>query len=64
MPCLKQLGKGLVLPPKDGLALVERLSAFCSLFSLYLSTLHDAEFYREIQGKDLTHTHTHMHVWV
>ena len=30
--------------------LVEQLTTFCLLFSLYLSTLHDAEFYHEMKG--------------
>lgn len=48
--CVQQLVKGLYLPVKGACALVEHLSTFCSLFSIYLSTLHDAEFYRETKG--------------
>ena len=44
---LQYLSRGVQLPSREGTAIVERLGTFCSLFSLYLSTLHDAEFYGE-----------------
>jgi len=50
--CLHQLSKGLSLPPTTCLVLVQQLTTFCLLFSLYLSTLHDAEFYSELQGSN------------
>ena len=48
--CLQQLMRGLSLPPVHAMAVVENLSTFSVLFSLYLGTLHDAEFYREQEG--------------
>ena len=50
MSCLHHLSKGLSLPPQLGAAIIERLSTFSSLFTLYLSTLHDAELYCELEG--------------
>lgn len=47
VPGLQFLARGGQLPSREATALVERLSTFSSLFSLYLSTLHDAEFYGE-----------------
>ncbi len=48
--CLQQLARGLSLPHPQGVEMVTVLSTFCVLFSLYLTTLHDAEFYREREG--------------
>lgn len=50
MSCLQQLARGGFLPPHEGVLVVEQLTTFCTLFSLYLSTLHDAEFYCEMKG--------------
>lgn len=50
MSCLQQLARGGSLPYPAGMMLVEQLTTFCLLFSLYLSTLHDAEFYHEMKG--------------
>jgi len=36
------------------MTLVEQLTTFCLLFTLYLSTLHDAEFYHEMKGGWIT----------
>ena len=44
---LQYLSRGGQLPSQEGMAIVERLGTFSSFFSLYLSTLHDAEFYGE-----------------
>ena len=38
--------------------MVEGLSTFSVLFTLYLSTLHDAEFYREREGESSSHFRT------
>lgn len=48
--CLQQLSRGLALPRPQAMAIISGLSTYTVLFSLYLSTLHDAEFYRENQG--------------
>ena len=50
MSCLQQLARGGSLPHPAGMMLVEQLTTFCLLFTLYLSTLHDAEFYHEMKG--------------
>ncbi|CAI8053569.1 Ubiquitin-protein ligase E3C, partial [Geodia barretti] len=47
VPGLQFLSRGGQLPSREGRALVERLGTFSTLLSLYLSTLHDAEFYGE-----------------
>jgi hypothetical protein len=47
VPGLQFLSRGGQLPSREGQALVERLGTFSTLLSLYLSTLHDAEFYGE-----------------
>ena len=52
--CLQQLARGLSLPHPQAVEMVTVLSTFCVLFNLYLTTLHDAEFYREKEGQ-LTH---------
>ena len=49
--CLKLLARGLSLPCPQAVEMVTLLSTFCVLFSLYLSTLQDAEFYREKEGE-------------
>ena len=54
MSCLQQLARGGSLPPHAGMTLVEQLTTFCLLFTLYLSTLHDAEFYHEMKGGWIT----------
>ena len=48
---LQQLARGVGIPPKMGVAIVERLTIFSLLFNTYLSTLHDAEFFCEIEGQ-------------
>ena len=48
--CLHQLSKGIPLPSSPSSALIERLATFSTLFTLYLSTLHDAELYSELEG--------------
>jgi hypothetical protein len=47
---LQQLARGVVILPQMGVAIVERLTMFSILFNIYLSTLHDAEFFKEIKG--------------
>ena len=51
MLCLQQLARGLSLPRPQGVEMVTVLSTYCVLFGLYLTTLHDAEFYREREGQ-------------
>ena len=51
MSCLQQLARGGSPPHPAGMMLVEQLTTFCLLFTLYLSTLHDAEFYHEMKGR-------------
>lgn len=51
MSCLQQLARGVVLPQREAVTLVEQLSTFTTLFFLYLYTLHDTEFYREVKGE-------------
>ena len=42
------------------MALVERLGTFSTVFCLYLSMLHDAEFYGETSGNYLPFSHAHL----
>ncbi len=49
--CLQQLARGLALPHPQATNLVMVLSTYTVLFTLYLNTLHDAEFYREREGE-------------
>ena len=51
MQCLNLLARGLTLPRPQAVEMVTLLCTFCVLFSLYLSTLQDAEFYREKEGE-------------
>ncbi len=48
--CLQQLARGLPLPSPQAVGVVQSLSTFSALFTFYLNTLHDAEFYREREG--------------
>ena len=48
VPGLQYLSRGGQLPSREGAALVEHLGTFSSLLTLYLSSLHDAEFYGEM----------------
>lgn len=59
-PALQYLSRGGQLPSSEGTALVERLGTFSTLFSLYLSTLHDAEFYGETSGSYLPFSHAQL----
>lgn len=49
--CLQHLARGLALLQPQAVEVVTILSTFSVLFSLYLNTLHDAEFYREKEGQ-------------
>ena len=61
VPGLQYLSRGGQLPSREGTALVEQLGTFSSLFSLYLSTLHDAEFYGEtVVGSPLPFSHAQL----
>lgn len=54
-PLLNMISKGLAMTQSETLQIVPLLAAFCSLFSLLVVTLHDAEFYKDddIVGKYL-----------
>ena len=53
MSALQQLARGVAVLPQMGVAIVERLTMFSILFNIYLSTLHDAEFFKEIEGQPM-----------
>ncbi|XP_063238622.1 ubiquitin-protein ligase E3C isoform X2 [Bacillus rossius redtenbacheri] len=44
-PLLQVISRGVALSPEDSDRIVPLLAVFCSLFSLLIATLHDAEFY-------------------
>ncbi|XP_075215548.1 ubiquitin-protein ligase E3C [Lycorma delicatula] len=46
-PLLTVLSRGLSMTPDETRRIVPLLATFCSLFSLFISTLHDAEFYND-----------------
>lgn len=46
-PLLNMISKGLAMTQSETLRIVPLLATFCSLFSLLVATLHDAEFYKD-----------------
>lgn len=45
---LTMISRGVTLAPSDFDRIVPLLATFCSLFSLLISTLHDAEFNKAV----------------
>lgn len=44
-PLLQVISRGIQMTPEESDRVVPLLAVFCSLFSLLIVTLHDAEFY-------------------
>lgn len=57
-PLLNVIARGVQTTPEDSVKIVPLLAVFCSLYTMLLITLHDAEFYSdEITGKSLSQNH-------
>lgn len=46
-PLLNVIARGIAMTEEETERIVPQLATFCSLFSLLIATLHDAEFYNE-----------------
>lgn len=46
-PLLNVIARGIAMTEQETVRIVPLLATFCSLFSLLITTLHDAEFYND-----------------